>query len=127
MEKVELNQEKVEYLATVTGGAQFKVKFTFDKSSGNDKLNVYETAHRKIKLLDKVAVKNFSEFYFRRGHENDGFSLHIVKADGQIDTVSLLTAVLVEENETVPSLFTPYFDKQTTIKNKTKSENIYFN
>ena len=103
-----------------------KIKFTFDKSSGNDKLNVYETAHRKIKLLDKLAVKNFSEFYFRRGHDNDGFSLHIIKADGTIDTVSLLTAILVEENENVPSLFTPYFEKQSTIKNKTKSENIYF-
>jgi len=103
-----------------------KIKFTFDKSSGNDKLNVYETTHRKIKLLDKVAVSNFSEFYFRRGHDNDGFSLHIIKPDGIIDTVSLLTAVIVEDNDDVPSLFTPYFEKQTTIKNKTKSENIYF-
>ncbi len=103
-----------------------KIKFTFDKNSGSDKLNVYETTHRKIKLLDKLAVKNFSEFYFRRGHDNDRFSLHIIKADGIIDTVSLLTAVLVEENEDVPSLFTPYFEKQTTIKNKTKSQNIYF-
>jgi len=103
-----------------------KIKFTFDKSSGNDKLNVYETTHRKIKLLDKVAVNNFSEFYFRRGHDNDGFSLHIIKPDGIIDTVSLLTAVIVEDNDDVPSLFTPYFEKQTTIKNKTKSENIYF-
>lgn len=35
MEKVALNQEKIEYLATVTGGAQFKVKFTFDKTGVN--------------------------------------------------------------------------------------------
>ena len=103
-----------------------KIKFTFDKNSGTDKLNVYETTHRKIKLLDQVAVKSFSEFYFRRGHDNDGFSLHIIKPDGIVDTVSLLTAVMVEENDKVPNLFTPYFEKQTTIKNKTKSENIYY-
>ena len=103
-----------------------KIKFTFDKSSGNDKLNVLETTHRKMKLQDKLAVKNFSEFYFRMGHPNDGFSLHIIKPDGIIDTVSLLTAVLVEDNDDVPSLFTPYFDKQATIKNKSKSENVYF-
>jgi hypothetical protein len=103
-----------------------KIKFLFDKGSGNDKLNVYETTHRKIKLLDKDAVKNFSEFYFRDGHENDGFALHIIKSDGTIDTVSLLTAVIVEENDNIPSLFTPYFEKQSTIKNKTQSENIYF-
>ncbi|GAB2841738.1 DUF3857 domain-containing protein [Ferruginibacter profundus] len=103
-----------------------KVKFVFDKGSGADKLNVYETTHRKIKLLDKDGVNSFSEFYFRRGHENDGFALHIIKADGTVDTVSLLTAVLVEDNDDVPGTFTPYFEKQSTIKNKTKSENIYF-
>ena len=103
-----------------------KTKFVFDKSSGSDKLNVYETTHRKIKLLDKDAVNSFSEFYFRRGHDNDGFALHIIKPDGIVDTVSLLTAVLVEENDVVPSLFAPYFEKQSTIKNKTRSENIYY-
>ncbi|MBS1509432.1 MAG: hypothetical protein JST86_01225 [Bacteroidetes bacterium] len=103
-----------------------KTKFVFDKNSGTDKLNVYETTHRKIKLLDKDGVNSFSEFYFRRGHDNDGFALHIIKPDGSVDTVSLLTAVLVEDNDNVPSAFTPYFDKQSTIKNKSKSENIYF-
>lgn len=103
-----------------------KTKFVFDKNSGTDKLNVYETTHRKIKLLDKDGVNSFSEFYFRRGHDNDGFALHIIKADGSVDTVSLLTAVLVEDNDDVPGTFTPYFEKQSTIKNKTKSENIYF-
>ncbi len=103
-----------------------KVKFVFDKGSSADKLNVYETTHRKIKLLDKDGVNSFSEFYFRRGHDNDGFALHIIKPDGVVDTVSLLTAVLVEDNDDVPDMFTPYFGKQSTIKNKTKSENIYF-
>lgn len=103
-----------------------KVKFVFDKGSGADKLNVYETARRKIKLMDKDAVNSFSEFYFRRGHEYDGFGLHIIKPDGMVDTVSLLTAVFVEDNDDVPSMFTPYFEKQSTIKNKTKSENIYY-
>ncbi len=103
-----------------------KIKFVFDKGSGADKLNVYETTHRKIKLLDKDGVNSFSEFYFRRGHENDGFALHIIKADGTVDTVSLLTAVFVEDNDDVPNTFTPYFEKQSTIKNKTKSENVYF-
>jgi Domain of Unknown Function with PDB structure (DUF3857) len=103
-----------------------KIKFVFDKGAGVDKLNVYETTHRKIKLLDKDGVNSFSEFYFRRGHENDGFALHIIKADGTVDTVSLLTAVLVEDNDDVPGTFTPYFEKQSTIKNKTKSQNVYF-
>ena len=103
-----------------------KIKFVFDKGSGVDKLNVYETTHRKIKLLDKDGVNSYSEFYFRRGHENDGFALHIIKTDGTVDTMSLLTAVLVEDNDDVPGTFTPYFEKQSTIKNKTKSENIYF-
>lgn len=103
-----------------------KIKFVFDKGSGADKLNVYETTHRKIKLLDKDGVNSFSEFYFRRGHENDGFALHIIKADGTVDTVSLLTAVFVEDNDDVPNTFTPYFEKQSTIKNKTKSENVYY-
>ncbi len=103
-----------------------KTKFLFDKGSGSDKLNVYETTRRKIKLLDKDAVKNYSEFYFRNGHENDGFALRIIKSDGTVDSVSLLTAVAVEENDNIPSLFAPYFEKQTTIKNKTQSVNIYF-
>jgi hypothetical protein len=103
-----------------------KIKFLFDKGSVADKLNVYETIHRKIKLLDKDAVNSFSEFYIHRGHELDGFALHIIKPDGIIDSVSLLSAVKVEDNDEVPSLYTPYFEKQSTIKNKTKSENVYY-
>lgn len=102
-----------------------KTKFVFDKASA-DKLNVYETGHRKIKLLDKDAVNSFSEFYFRRGHDNDGFALHIIKPDGNVDTVSLQNAVYVEDNDDVPQLFMPYFEKQSSIKNKSKSVDVYF-
>lgn len=103
-----------------------KTKFVFDDASRGDKLNVYETGRRKIKLLDKGSVGTYSEFYFRKGHANDGFALHIIKQDGQIDTVSLATAVLVEDLGDVPSLFTPYFDKQNTVKDNSKSANVYF-
>lgn len=103
-----------------------KTKFVFDKAPSGDKLNVYETAHRKIQLLDNDAVSRYSEFYFRTGHLNDGFLLRILKADGSVDTVSLLSAVLVEDADDVPGLFTPYFDKQSTIKNNSKSANIYY-
>jgi hypothetical protein len=103
-----------------------KTKFVFDKAQSGDKLNVYETSHRKIQLLDNDAVSRYSEFYFRTGHINDGFSLRIVKADGTVDTVSLLSAVLVEDADDVPGLFTPYFDKQSTIKDNSKSANIYY-
>ena len=103
-----------------------KTKFVFDKVQGADKLNVYETGHRKIQLLDKDAVDRYSAFYFRTGHLNDGFALHIIKSDGSVDTVSLLTAVLVEDVDDVPGLFTPYFDKQSTIKNNSKSANVYY-
>ncbi len=103
-----------------------KTKFVFDKVQGADKLNVFETGHRKIQLLDKDAVDRYSQFYFRTGHLNDGFSLHIIKPDGLVDTVSLLTAVLVEDVDDVPGMFTPYFDKQSTIKNNTKSVNVYY-
>lgn len=103
-----------------------KTKFVFDKVQGSDKLNVFETGHRKIQLFDKDAVDRYSEFYFRTGHVNDGFSLRIIKPDATIDTVSLVNAVLVEDVDDVPSLFTPYFEKQSTIKNNTKSVNIYY-
>lgn len=103
-----------------------KTKFVFDDASRGDKLNVYETGRRKIKLLDKGSVSTYSEFYFRKGHTNDGFALHIIKQDGQVDTVSLTTAVLVEDLGDVPSLFTPYFDKQRTVKDNSKSANVYF-
>lgn len=103
-----------------------KTKFIFDKSGGSDKLDVYETGRRKIKLQDKDAVDTYSQFYFRRGHANDGFALHIIKQDGSVDTVSLTTAVFVEDVSDVPSLFTPYFDKANTLKDNTKSANIYY-
>lgn len=103
-----------------------KTKFIFDKAQSGDKLNVYETSHKKIKLLDKDAVSRYSEFYFRTGHVNDGFSLRIIKPDGETDTVSLLNSVVVEDNDDVPGMFTPYFDKQSTIKDKSKSVNLYF-
>lgn len=103
-----------------------KTKFVFDKVQGADKLNVFETGHYKIQLFDKDAVDRYSAFYFRTGHVNDGFILRIIKPDGTMDTVSLINAVLVEDVDDVPSLFTPYFEKQSTIRNNTKSVNLYY-
>jgi hypothetical protein len=98
-----------------------KTAFVFDIVTRTDRLNVYETGRRKIKLLDKGAVSAYSELYFRKGHSKDGFSAHVIKPNGLVDTVPIASAVQVEDLNDVPATFAPYFDKHNS-----KSANLYY-
>jgi len=101
-----------------------KTSFTFDKDA--NKLAVYEITHRRIKLLDRDAVNNYSSFYFRIGSSRDGASIRIIKANGTIQDVSLRNALYVEDNSDVPGTFLPYIGKASTVIDKSKSNIIYY-
>ena len=101
-----------------------KTRFSFDKDA--NKLAVFEITRRRIKLNDRDAVNNYSSVYFRIGSSYDGAGIKVIKANGTVQDVSLRNAVFVEDNDDVPSTFTPYIGKASTYLDKSKSRVIYF-
>ncbi len=101
-----------------------KTRFSFDKDA--NKLAVYEVTRRRIKLMDRDAVNSYSSIYFRMGSANDGAGIKVIKANGTVQDVSLRNAVYVEDNDDVPSTFTPYIGKANTTYDKSKSRVIFF-
>lgn len=101
-----------------------KTRFSFDKDA--NKLAVFEITRRRIKLNDRDAVNNYSSVYFRIGSANDGAGIKVIKSNGTVQDVSLKNAVYVEDNDDVPSTFTPYIGKASTYLDKSKSRVIYY-
>ncbi len=101
-----------------------KTRFSFDKDA--NKLAVFEITRRRIKLNDRDAVNSYSSVYFRMGSAYDGAGIKVIKANGTVQDVSLRNAVYVEDNDDVPSTFTPYIGKASTYLDKSKSRVIFF-
>lgn len=101
-----------------------KTRFSFDKDA--NKLAVYEITRRRIKLNDRDAVNQYSSVYFRIGSAYDGAGIKVIKANGSVQDVSLRNAVYVEDNDDVPSTFTPYIGKASTYYDKSKSRVIFY-
>jgi hypothetical protein len=101
-----------------------KTRFSFDKDA--NKLAVFEITRRRIKLNDRDAVNSYSSVYFRIGSAYDGAGIKVIKANGTVQDVSLRNAVYVEDNDDVPSTFTPYIGKASTYLDKSKSRVIFF-
>ena len=101
----------------------YKTHILFDKRrsgllGGKENVVVIETKRMKLKLLDKGAVDNFSELYFRYGSKFDGFVAFVFKADGTKKEVSLLKAVSIEDNDNVPEFFKSFFDQNVANRNE---------
>lgn len=75
---------------------------------------VQETERRKILLQDKYAVELYSILYFRLSAEGDAFTARVIKKDGTQTPVDLTDAVRVENNSSVPVLFTSYTDSKAS-------------
>jgi hypothetical protein len=94
----------------------YKKHILFDKKrsgllGGKENLLVVERKQMKVKLLDKRAVENFSELYFRYSSKFDGFSAVVYKSDGEKKQIPLTKAVSIEDNDNVPEFFKSFFDQ----------------
>jgi hypothetical protein len=94
---------------------QSKAKFLKKAESS---LLFFENTRFKIKLLDRNAVKTFTEFYFRYGDKADGFAAKVTKKDGLTTTVQLDAAVAIERNSSVPEFFKSFFDEEYNSRNR---------
>jgi len=59
-------------------------------------------------------VENYSILYFRLSSEGDAFTARVIKKDGTQTAVDLTDAVRVENNASVPNLFTSYTDSRSS-------------
>jgi len=76
------------------------------------RINVREMVRRRIKLQDKAAVEEFSEFYYVNVR-NSSIGFNIIKPDGQKIPISSSEAIEVETE--IPEMFRTY---NRTIKYK---------
>ncbi|HMG15318.1 MAG TPA: hypothetical protein VK590_07735 [Saprospiraceae bacterium] len=90
---------------------KFDYVYTVD---GKRTLNYKESTRRRIKLLDKAAVENFSTFYYY-GTKNisiskmtDAFGIQIVKPDGKTRNIEKKDAITVDLGE-VSSIYRTRF------------------
>lgn len=101
----------------------YKKHILFDKKrsgllGGKENLVLIERKRMKLKLLDKTAVDNFSELYFRYSSKFDGFSAVIHKPDGTKKEIQLTKAVSIEDNDKVPEFFKSFFDQNVSNRNE---------
>ena len=101
----------------------YKKHILFDKKrsgllGGKENLVLIEKKRMKIKLIDRRAVENFSELYFRYSSKFDGFSAVIYKADGTKKEIQLTKAVSIEDNDRVPEFFKSFFDQNISNRNE---------
>lgn len=101
----------------------YKKHILFDKKrsgllGGKENLVLIERKRMKLKLLDKTAVDNFSELYFRYSSKFDGFGAVIHKPDGTKKEIQLTKAVSIEDNDKVPEFFKSFFDQNVSNRNE---------
>ncbi|MBI1780436.1 MAG: hypothetical protein HYR66_03595 [Sphingobacteriales bacterium] len=96
----------------------YKRSITFDKQSRGgfltarqNNLFFFEKVHFKVKLQDKNSADEFTEIYFRYSDKADGFSAHLIKPGGEVQTVDMKDAVGVESVNEVPEFFKSFFDQ----------------
>jgi len=78
-------------------------KTKYDYTADGRSLNFVETKRKRIKLLDKAAVEEFSKFfYYKTGSENK-VGIRIVKADGKTKNIGTSEAIEVTNN--IPVFF----------------------
>jgi hypothetical protein len=101
----------------------YKKHILFDKKrsgllGGKENLVLLEKKRMKIKLIDKKAVEDFSQLYFRYSSRYDGFGAVIYKDDGTKKEISLTKAVSIEDNDNVPEFFKSFFDQNVSNRNE---------
>lgn len=101
----------------------YKKHILFDKKrsgllGGKENLVLLEKKRMKLKLIDKKAVDNFSELYFRYSSRFDGFGAVIHKEDGTRKEIPLTKAVSIEDNDNVPEFFKSFFDQNVSNRNE---------
>jgi hypothetical protein len=90
-------------------------KFDYDYTALGQRYLFYkESTRKRVKLIDKAAVENFSTFYFygkinsTAKDEGDGFGIQITKPDGTIRYIEKKDAIKVEPEE-VTSIYRSRF------------------
>jgi len=96
-----------------------KLTQIFDKTGANygvgsnKGISTTETLRKRIKLLDKKAVDDFSEYYFQ---STDNIGVRIIKPNGSKSDVKMSDAVEVKSNTDVPSLYRTYYSFSSKYK-----------
>ncbi|MFL5728006.1 MAG: DUF3857 domain-containing protein [Cytophagaceae bacterium] len=82
-----------------------KTTCLFDKSYApgyGNSITQKEVTRKRIKLLDRAAVEEYSEFYFVATKD---LGVRIIKPDGSIEVIDLKDAVPVARNVSIPGVY----------------------
>jgi hypothetical protein len=90
--------QKTEYLFT---------RVSLNRSSAVVRINEY--IHKRIKLLDKNALEEFSTFYYVTMGQDGHADYRIIKSNGKEVSIDMKSAL--EEDKDVPAIYKPIFFK----------------
>ncbi|MDR3714630.1 MAG: hypothetical protein P4L51_17585 [Puia sp.] len=87
-----------------------KTTLQVEKELLNPKLKMFERARFKVWLHDKDAVKSYSELYFSKWDNDNGFAARVIKPGGMIEELDLSSAVKEESADNVPERFKSFIE-----------------
>jgi hypothetical protein len=91
-----------------------KANFIYRKR--NSGLEGEEMVRKRIKLLDKAAVEEFSQFYFMDYGDSQEIGIRITKPNGTQVDVDTTHAVKVTSSVSIPSIFQSYYAYYSSYK-----------
>ncbi len=90
-----------------------KIDYAYVRKSMANVMTIKEYVRKRIKLQDKNALENFSEFYYVLYGKKTDVAYSVIKASGK--TVNIDLANAIEVNKDVPGVFKPiYFTNSTS-------------
>lgn len=75
-------------------GVVIAQKYNIEYDRNSSYVEMTQTAHRRIKLLDKAAISAYSEFRYQSTNRED-FAVKVIKADGKVNDIDIGKAVEV--------------------------------
>ena len=90
-----------------------KIDYAYVRKSMANAMTIKEYVRKRIKLQDKNALENFSEFYYVLYGKKTDVAYSVIKSNGKIVNIDLSNAI--EVNKDVPGVFKPiYFTTSTS-------------
>ena len=90
-----------------------KIDYAYVRKSMANAMTIKEYVRKRIRLQDKNALENFSEFYYVLYGKKTDVAYSVIKTNGKVVNIDLTNAI--EVNKDVPGVFKPiYFTTNTS-------------
>ncbi|HLK30517.1 MAG TPA: DUF3857 domain-containing protein [Puia sp.] len=89
-----------------------KIDYAYVRKAMTSAMTIREYVRKRIRLQDKNALENFSEFYYATYGKKTAVNYSIIKSSGKVVNVDLSNAIEVDKD--VPGVFKPIYLRGNT-------------